>query len=122
MDSKRQEEVINEKKEKNRCKYNRMRIKNEVENILLYDFKTNSRTYIKWSGEDVLYHKEIDKNRKRWNRLIKSLEIFNMIIWHENSYIKRLQKIRYAFYVFANNDYFEYTILSFVILNSLFWH
>ena len=42
-----------------------------------------------------------------------------MIIWHENSYIKRLQKIRYAFYVFANNDYFEYTILSFVILNSL---
>ena len=119
MDSKRQEEVINEKKEKNRCKYNRMRIKNEVENIILYDFKTNSHTYIKWSGEDILYNKDVDKNRKKWNKLIKSLENFNMIIWNENSYIKKLQKIRYAFYVFANNDYFEYTILSIVILNSL---
>ena len=96
-----------------------MRIKNEVENIILYDFKTNSHTYIKWSGEDILYNKDVDKNRKKWNKLIKSLENFNMIIWNENSYIKRLQKIRYAFYVFANNDYFEYTILSIVILNSL---
>ena len=119
LDSKRQEELINEKKEKNRHKYNRMRIKNEVENIILYDVKTNSRPYIKWSGEDVLYNKDVDKYKKNWNKLIKSLENFNIIIWDQNSYMKRVQKIRYAFYVLANNDYFEYTILSIVILNSL---
>ena len=119
MDSKRQEELINNQKEKNRKKYNRLNVKNEVENILLYDIKTKSHTYIKWSGEDVLYNRNIDLNKKNWNRLIKTLEDFNMIIWHQNPYVKRIQKIRYAFYVFANNDCFEYTILSFVIINSM---
>ena len=120
MDSKRQEELVNTNKEKNRKKYNRMKIKNEVDNILLYDYKTNSHIYVKWSGEDVLYKKDVEQNRKRWNKLIKSLENFNMIIWHQNAYVKRIQKIRYAFYVFANNDYFEYTILSIVIINSFY--
>ena len=120
MDSKKQEELINNIKEHNRKKYNRMVVKNEIENILLYDIKTKSHTYIKWSGEDVLYNKNIDLNKKNWNRLIKSLEDFNMIIWDQNPYVKRAQKIRYAFYIFANNDYFEYTILSLVIINTLF--
>ena len=120
MDSKKIEELVNDNKEKNRKKYNRMKIKDEVENIVVYDIKTNSRFYMKWSGEDVLYHKDPEKNRKRWNKLIQSLENFNMIIWHQNPYIKRIQKIRYAFYVFANNDYFEYTILSIVIANSIY--
>ena len=120
MDSRRQEELINNKKEENRKKYNRMIVKNEVENILLYDIKTKSHTYIKWSGEDVLYNKNIDLNKKNWNKLIQALEDFNMIIWHQNPYIKKAQKIRYAFYVFANNDYFEYTILSLVIINTVF--
>ena len=120
MDSKRKEDIINANKEKNRKKYNRMKIKNEIENILLYDRKTKSHTYIKWSGEDVLYHKNVEDNRKNWNRLINSLEDFNLIIWNKNPYVQRVQKIRYAFYIFANNDYFEYTILSIVIINSLF--
>ena len=120
FDSKRKEELLNAKKENNRKKYNRMNIKNEVENILLYDVKTKSHSYIKWSGEDVLYRQNPDLNRKKWNNLISSLEDFNLIIWHHNSSIKRLQKIRYAFYVFANNDYFEYSILALVIINSLF--
>ena len=119
METKRQEDLINERREKNRYKYNRMKIKNEVQNILLYDLKTNSHTYVKWSGEDVLYNKDIDKHKKNWNKLIKSLENFNMIIWNENSYMKRVQKVRYAFYILANNDYFEYVILSIVILNSI---
>ena len=120
LDQKKKEEIINNRKEKNRKKYNRLNVKNEVRNILLYDLKTDSHMYIKWSGEDVLYNKDVDENRKNWNRLIKSLENFNIIIWDRNPYIKRIQKIRYAFYVLATNDYFEYTILTIVIANSIF--
>ena len=120
FDSKRKEDILNMRKENNRKKYNRMNIKNEVENIILYDVKTKSHSYIKWSGEDVLYRQDPELNRKKWNNLISSLEDFNLIIWHQNGSIKRWQKIRYAFYVFANNDSFEYTILALVIINSLF--
>ena len=120
IDPKKREELKNNEKEKNRIKYNKLNVKNEVENIKLFDYKTNSSIYIKWSGEEILYRSDADQNKKKWNKIINSLEDFNMIIWHENSYIKNLQKLRYAFYVFAINDYFDYTILSVVMINSFF--
>jgi hypothetical protein len=43
-----------------------------------------------------------------------------MIIWNENTWIKRFQKLRYAFYIMATNEYFDYSILSIVIINSVF--
>lgn len=86
-----------------------------------FNVKTNSRKYIQWSGADVLTHQEdSDKNRKIWNSMINSLEDFSIIIWHKNIWIQRFQKLRYAFYILATNDYFDYAILSIVIINSIF--
>ena len=119
IDNKKREEYINNIREKNRKKYNRLNVKSEVDNIKIFDYKTNSSMYVKWSGEEVLYHSDIDSNKKRWNNIINSLEDFNMIIWHENRYIKDLQKLRYAFYVLSKNEYFDYAILIFVFLNSI---
>ena len=120
FDAKKKEENINKIRESNRKKYNRLNVKKEVENIILFDIKTNSSRYIKWSGEDILYHSDIDKYKKKWNKIINSLEDFNMIIWNQNAYIKAIQKLRYAFYVFANTDYFDYCILGIVLINSIF--
>ena len=107
-------------KKKNRKKSNRLNVRNEIENILIFDIKTNSRIYIKWSGEDVLYHSDIENYRNKWNKLIESLENFNIIIYHQNSNLKTLQKIRKAFYELAINEFFDYFILCIVIINSFF--
>ena len=95
-------------------------MRNEVEDILLFDLKTNSSEYIKWSGDEILYHSNVDEYKNKWNQIIYSLENFNIIIWHQNKTIKNLQKIRYAFYVFANNDLFELIVLIIVVVNSIF--
>ena len=120
VDVKRKAELIQKISERNREKENRIEIKDEIQNILEFDLKTNSRRYIKWSGSDVLCHCDEDENRKRWNDIIGALEDFNMIIWHQNPTLQRFQKLRYAFYILATNDYFDYTILGIVILNSVF--
>ena len=122
VDTKRKDELIQKISNRNREKENRIDVKDEIANILEFDVKTNSRRYIKWSGVDVLCHKneEDEENRKRWNNLITSLEDFNMIIWDQNQWIQRFQKLRYAFYVLATNEYFDYAILSIVIINSVF--
>ena len=120
IDPSKLKEHFDKIKENNKKKKNRMIVRNEVKNILIYDLKTNSSNYMKWSGEEVLYHTDIEQYKEKWNKIINSLENFNLIIWNQNKYIQHLQKIRYAFYVFANNEYFEYTVLSIVIINSLF--
>ena len=120
VDSKRKIELIKKISERNRAKENRIEIKDEIQNILEFDLKTNSRRYIKWSGSDVLCHYDEDEHKKKWNDMINALEDFNMIIWHENPTLQRYQKLRYAFYILATNDYFDYTILGIVILNSVF--
>ena len=120
IDTKRKEELIKKISDRNREKENRIEVKDEMQNILEFDIKTNSHRYIKWSGSDVLCHKNEDDERKKWNKIIYALEDFNMIIWHKNVWIKRFQKLRYAFYILATNDYFDYIILSIVIINSVF--
>ena len=120
VDVKKREELITKISDRNREKENRIEIKEEIQNILEFDVKTNSRRYIQWSGSDILCHKDEDENRKRWNEMINALEDFNMIIWNENTWIKRFQKLRYAFYIMATNEYFDYSILSIVIINSVF--
>ena len=120
LDKKRKEEILNNIKDNNRKKYNRLNVKNEIENILLFDIKTNSKRYIKWSGEDVLCHADIDEYKNKWDKLINSLEDFNIIIWNERSYIKNIQIVRRAFYELVKDDYFDYVILSVVIINSGF--
>ena len=52
--------------------------------------------------------------------MIDALENYNIIIWHANSIIQKLQKVRYAFYILATNDYFDYFILTVVVVNSVF--
>jgi hypothetical protein len=59
IDSKKREELKNNEKEKNRIKYNKLNVKNEVENIKLFDYKTNSSIYMKWSGEEILYRQPL---------------------------------------------------------------
>ena len=120
VDIKKKEETINIIKESNRKKYTRLNVRNEVEDILLFDLKTNSSKYIKWSGDEILYHSNVDEYKNKWNKIIYSLENFNIIIWHQNKTIKNLQKIRYAFYVFANNELFELIVLFIVMINSIF--
>ena len=120
LDSKKKEEILNSIKEKKRKKYNRLNVKKEVEKIQIFDLKTNSNRYVQWSGEDVLYHCDIDNVKNKWDNLINSLEDFNIIIWNEKTYLKNIQKVRKAFYELVTNDYFDYIILSIVIINSVF--
>jgi len=120
VEAKRKQELIQKISERNREKENRIEAKDEIKNILEFDVKTNSKRYVIWSGADILCNQDTDENRKRWNEIINSLEDFNMIIWNKNNWIKRFQKLRYAFYILATNDYFDFTILSIVIINSVF--
>ena len=120
IDIKKKEEAINIIKESNRKKYTRLIVRNEVEKILKFDLKTNTSKYIKWSGDEILYRSNVDEFKNKWNKIIYSLENFNIIIWHQNKTIKYLQKIRYAFYVFANNELFELIVLVIVMVNSIF--
>ena len=119
-EDKRREDKIKELRDFNLTKQNRLEVKSEIVSINLYDYKTNSRRYMEWSGADVLMHLEDDDNRKRWNEMIDALENYNIIIWHANSIIQKLQKVRYAFYILATNDYFDYFILTVVVVNSVF--
>ena len=119
-DEKKKEDKIKEIEAANNEKHNRLIVKDEIESIRIYDLKTNSIRYVQWSGPDILSNKDEDENKKKWNKLIYSLENFDMIIWHANPAIQRLQKVRYAFYIIARSDYFDYIILSVVIINSIF--
>ena len=119
-DDKRREDKINDLRDYNKTKQNRLEVKSEINSISLFDFKTNSRKYIQWSGADVLMHLEEDDHRKRWNEMIDALENYNIIIWHKNSVLQNFQKLRYAFYLLATNDYFDYFILTVVVVNSVF--
>ena len=53
----------------NKTKQNKLEVKSEMVSIDLFDYKSNSRRYVQWSGADVLSHLEEDDNRKRWNTL-----------------------------------------------------
>ena len=120
IDDKKKEEALKELEQENNEKQNRLEVKGEITKIEIYDLKTNSRRYILWSGPDVLCDKNEEDNRKKWNQIINALEDFNMIIWHQNPTLQRLQKLRYAFYIMAISDYFDYTILAVVLVNSVF--
>ena len=120
IDEKRRQEAIEEIEKRNNEKQNKLEVRGEITKIEIYDLKTNSRRYILWSGADVLSNKNEEENRKKWNNIIKALEDFNMIIWTQNPAMQRLQKIRYAFYILAINDYFDYFILLVVLVNSVF--
>ena len=120
IDDKRKEEKMKEIEEENNEKENRLIVKEEIVKIQEYDLKTNSNRYVQWSGPDVLSNTDEYENRKKWNKIIDALEDFNMIIWHANPAVQRMQKIRYAFYVMATNDIFDYVVLSIVIINSVF--
>ena len=120
IDEKRREEALKELEQQNNEKQNRLEVKGEITRIAIYDLKTNSHRYVLWSGPDVLSNKSEEENRKKWNNLINSLEDFNMIIWTQNMALQRLQKVRYAFYILAISDYFDYFILLVVLVNSVF--
>ena len=120
IDEKKKEEAIKEIEARNNEKHNRLEVKEAIQKIDIYDLKTNSRRYILWSGPDVLCSKNEEDNRKKWNNIIDALEDFNMIIWTQNAAMQKLQKVRYAFYILATNDYFDYFILFVVLVNSVF--
>ena len=120
LDAKKKEDNMKEILEFNQNKENRIEVKSEITEINLFDYKTNSKRYIQWSGSDVLAHLEEDDNRTRWNNMIYSLENFNIIIWNENPAMKNIQKVRYAFYLIATNEIFDIIVLTVVIVNSVF--
>ena len=120
IDEKKREERIKKIEMSNNLKENRLEVKSEIINIKMYDLKTNSSRYVQWSGLDVLKSKNEDNNRKKWNKMINALEDFNVIIWSNNATMKRWQKVEYAFYIIAKNDYFDIIVLGVVIINSFF--
>ena len=120
LDTKKKEEKMKEILEYNQSKENRLEVKSEITSINLFDYKTNSKRYVKWSGSDVMAHSEEDDNRKKWNQMIDSLENFNIIIWNANPAMKNIQKVRYSFYLIAINEYFDIIVLVVVVINSVF--
>ena len=69
LGQRRVEERFSEIETFNRDKQNRLEVKSEVENIKIFDIKTNSVRYVQWNGADVFYNEE-DKYRKKWNKYI----------------------------------------------------
>ena len=120
LDDKTKEEKMMEILDYNKSKENRLEVKSEMVSIELFDYKSNSRRYVQWSGSDILSHLEEDDNRKRWNNMIKSLENFNIIIWSANPVFKNFQKVRYVFYLIATSNHFDIIVLSVVVINSVF--
>ena len=120
LDEKKKEKKKEELEKANNEKHNKLVVKDEIISIQIYDLKTNSKRYVQWSGPDVLCNQDEDANRKKWNKMINALEDFNMIIWHENVAVKRMQTVRYAFYLLAINEYFDIIILTVVLINSVF--
>ena len=116
----KKEEKMKELEATNNEKHNKLVVKDEIASIQIYDLKTNSNRYVLWSGSDVLSNKDEEQNRKKWNKIINALEDFNMIIWHQNPAVQRMQKLRYAFYIIATSDQFEMIILIVVLINSVF--
>ena len=120
IDEKRREERIKKIELRNNEKENKLEVKSEITNIKIYDLKTNSSRYVKWSGQDVLRNKNEDNNRKKWNRMVNALEDFSVIIWSDYAAVKRWQKVEYAFYIIAKNEYFDLIVLGVVVINSFF--
>ena len=120
IDENKKDEKNKELEAINNERHNKLVVKDEITSIEIYDLKTNSRRYVLWSGPDVLSNKDEEQNRKKWNKIINALEDFNMIIWHQNPAVQRMQKVRYAFYIVATSDYFDYIILLVVLINSIF--
>ena len=120
VDEKKRDERIKKIEMSNNLKENRLEVKSEILNIKMYDLKTNSSRYVQWSGPDVLKNKDEDNNRNQWNRMVTALEDLNIIIWSNNAAMKRWQKVEYAFYIIAKNDYFDIIVLGVVIINSFF--
>ena len=120
IEENKKDEKMKEIEDNNNEKHNKLVVKDEMISIQIYDLKTNSRRYVLWSGPDVLSNKDEEQNRKKWNKIINALEDFNMIIWHQNPAVQRIQKVRYAFYIIATSDYFDYIILLVVLINSIF--
>ena len=61
-DDKHREEKEKEEEEYNRSKESSLEVKTEVRNIRVFDIKTNSARYVQWSGQDVLYKKDLGKD------------------------------------------------------------
>ena len=120
IEENKKEEKMKELEASNNEKHNKLIVKEEMTSIQIYDLKTNSKRYVLWSGPDVLCNKDEEQNRKKWNQIIDALEDFNMIIWHQNPAVQRMQKVRYAFYIIATSDQFDYIILAVVLINSVF--
>ena len=119
-DDKRREEKEKEREQNNKNKDSKIEVKGEVKSISIYDLKTNSHRYVQWSGSDVLFQEDPEEKREEWNKMINTLENFNIIIWNPNPGIQRGQKIRYAFYLVATNNWFDYFILFVVVVNAVF--
>ena len=119
-DEKRREEKERLLEEQSKERANDFEVKDQIKKIHIYDTQTNSHRYVLWSGVDIQYNKDQDKERNKWNNMIGALEDFSVIIWNENPGVKRVQKIRYAFYVIAINPWFDYLIILVVLINAIF--
>ena len=121
-DDKHREEKEKEEEEYNRAKESSLEVKTEVRNIRVFDIKTNSSRYVQWSGQDVLYKKDLgkdDETSERYNRMISALEDFGVIIWKRAPGVKQFQKIRFGLYLVSTNQYFDFFIMFLVIANAV---
>ena len=121
-DDKHREEKEKEEEEYNRSKESSLEVKTEVRNIRVFDIKTNSARYVQWSGQDVLYKKDLgkdDETSERYNRMISALEDFGVIIWKRAPGVKQFQKIRFGLYLVSTNQYFDFFIMLLVIANAV---
>ena len=121
-DDKHREEKEKEEEEYNRAKESSLEVKTEVRNIRVFDIKTNSARYVQWSGQDVLYKKDLgkdDETSERYNRMISALEDFGVIIWKRAPGVKQFQKIRFGLYLVSTNQYFDFFIMFLVIANAV---
>lgn len=118
-DDKRKEAKKKAEIEKNKERNKMLKIKEELSNIKLFDIKTNSSRYNEWSGYDVLYKADIDKERKRFNEYIESIEEFGVVLWLRIEGLRQIQKIKYAFYLVSINQAFDLFIMSLVLANAI---
>ncbi len=58
-------------------------INKQINKIYTYDTETKTRKFVEWSGEEVLDKEANEETFNYYNSLIKLLENFQIIIWHQ---------------------------------------
>jgi hypothetical protein len=117
------EQILNKRVKKRAQKRDKVEkdyeAKEQIEKIKVFDTETNTNKYKEWSAKDILALDDDEAMYSKWNREMRRLEEFNIILWKENSISRFFQKGRYILYSLSISAQFDFFIIFIVIVNAI---